>query len=313
MRSEFSRRLLGAMLRRRAQVEHGDALAHTSPMWPSWEHNLHRELHEQVRDLVGKGLRLHDYICALNSSQAFAMELLLPFRVGSTQGLEAFLSERLGRSVEVLEVELEFIGHGDALAETHGRLPEPDEPITAADAALHLRDAEGRRGLLLVEVKLSEDGYTRCPGPESRANRDRSACESQAFLDEPHRCYLKRPWRASRDRRYRAIFETEHGTLRAAFPGAPPQGRCSFYGDPQQLMRNHALALAWCQEGRAEWWALALVHHDDNPDVLDGWIDYMTITNDLGNFHRWPASDLLHAVDHALPGQAQRLRDTRLL
>ncbi len=311
MSSAFAKTTLRTMMRRYA-LHTGQH--RVGPMLPDWELNLHPALRGTARTLVADNrLRLHDYACALNSSQAFAMELFLPFVVGPRDGLEAFLEERLGHAVRVDRVELEFVGHGDLLAETHGRSPGDEEAITAADVAVHARDGQGRPGLILVEVKLTEGGFSRCSGPTSPGNLEPARCGRPSFLDRPRDCYLRRPKRASRDRRYWEIFEAAHGSMRQAFPGAPRAGACPFAGDLQQPMRNHALALAWCQDGAAEWWALALVHHDDNPDVLTGWADYVNMTHDLDRFHRWPATELLPAVDRALPGQADRLRMLRVL
>jgi len=307
------------MMRRRAQVEHGDASHRTTPLWPGWESNLHPALLGEARSLVDSGaLPLHNYAHALNSSQAFAMNLFLPFRVGSSDGLNSFLIEALGRSVEVTGVELEYYGSGDLLAEMPGSTPGPDDKYTAADVALHLRDDQGDVGLLLVEVKLSEAGFTRCGGVKSRGNRDHAPCRStRVFFESPDRCYLQRPYHATRDRRYWKIFEDAHGSLAASFPGAATDGPCPFEGDWQQPMRNHALCLSAVQAQRASFWHLALLHHDDNPDVVSEWDTYSASTADSRQIHRWPASSLIDALDVALPDEdpapGQWTRDRYLL
>jgi hypothetical protein len=260
----FAQDLLRRMLRRSGR---------TSPMLPRWQDGLHPEVVAEAERLVDAGpLPLHDYARALNSSQAFALNLFLPFRVGRTDGLAAFLSERLGRRVTVTGVALEYYGSGDLLAEINGANPGPEDRLTQADVAVHLRDADGRPDLLLVEVKLTEGGFTACGGARSRGNRDLGPCDDAAtFFDAHARCYLRRPYRASRDRRYWELFARAHGSLREAFPGADEVGPCPFRGDWQQPMRNHALALAAVDAGLGGFWALALVHHDDNPDVVGPW------------------------------------------
>ena len=294
-RSPFSRALLREQMRRRALDEHGDRGARTSPLRDDWRPNLHPSVLSVAERLVADGaLPLHGHAHALNSSQAFAMNLFLPLVDGNTASFSAFAAARLGLPVTATGVELEFFGTGDLLAEIPASTPGPDDKLTAADVAVHLEDHAGRRGVLLIEVKLTEGGFTACGGVASRGNRDRGPCRNAAvFFAEPNRCYLRRPWRAKRDRRYWRIFEQEHGSVRGAFPGHQGQGPCPFAGDWQQPMRNHALALAMKQEGLVDFWHLALVHHDDNPDVPGPWEGYSQAVADRSSLHRWPASELL--------------------
>ena len=135
--SVFSRRLLGRMLRARAQREHGDPRARTSPLYASWLDNLHPTLREHAAELVAQDeLKLHTAAQALNSSQAFAANLFLPFALGRSADLDAWLGVALGRQVRLRGLELEYYGHGDILAELVGAVPGPNEPYTAADVAL---------------------------------------------------------------------------------------------------------------------------------------------------------------------------------
>ena len=231
-RSHFSKALLREQMRRRALAEHGDRAAHTSPLWPDWRSNLHPALLAPAEARVADGsLPLHDYAPALNSSQAFAMNLFLPLAGGDSGAFSDFLRAELGVDVVVESVDLEFFGSGDLLAEIPRAEPGPDDKLTAADVAIHLRDADDRRGVLLVEVKLSEGGFTSCGGVDSRGNRDRAPClDAALFFREPDRCYLRRPYRAQRDRRYWRIFDAAHGSLRDAFPGRSAAGGCPFAG-----------------------------------------------------------------------------------
>lgn len=287
----FAQDLLRRMLRRGGSRR-------TSPLLPRWQDGLHPRVVAEAERLVAKGtLPLHDYARALNSSQAFALNLFLPFRIGNTEGLATFLSELLGHRVDVTGVDLEYYGSGDLLAEIEGAVPGTEDRLTQADVAIHLRDAAGRPGLLLVEVKLTEGGFTHCGGARSRGNRDPGPCDHAAiFFDASERCYLRRPLRASRDRRYWELFTRAHGSLRGAFPGTEEGGPCPFRGHWQQPMRNHALALAAVDAGQAAFWALALVHHDDNPDVAGPWDAYTAATKDRDHLHRWRATQLLPAL-----------------
>jgi hypothetical protein len=292
------------MLRRRALEERGRAAHRVTPLRERWQENLHPALVGTAEALVTSGaFALHDHIRALNSSQAFALNLFLPLAIGRRDGIETWLGAVFGRELRLDGLDFEFYGSGDILAETGGSVAGLHEPHSAADVALHLRDAHGGRGLLLVEVKLSEVGFSACNGATSAGNRDREVCaDAGAFFAEPGRCYLRRPLRAARDRRYQEIFERAHGTWRAAFPGFSEAGPCPFRGDGQQPMRNHALALGCVQAGLADFWALALVHHDGNPDVPGPWDAYRAAIVDRAAVLRWPASALLPALDVAVPG-----------
>jgi len=305
------------MMTRRALQEHGDADARRSPLRNTWQDNLHPALFEHAEALVRGGLPLHDHARALNSSQCFAMNLFLPFAVGSPEGLASFLSTRLGRTVRVRGIDIEYYGSGDILAEVAGSIPNEDERFTAADVAVHLEDEKGDIGLAIVEVKLSESGFTPCGGRRSRGNRNDAACRSlELMFASPDRCYLQRPYRAVRDRRYWAIFSQEHGDMTAAFPRVDTQ-ECPFATDWQQPMRNHALCLGHAQAGLASFWLLALVHHDDNHDVVDPWEAYRAATADAQHIHRWPASTLIDPIEAALPSSSPPigtwLRDRYLL
>jgi len=290
-------------MRRRALVEHGDRSARTSPLWPDWRANLHPSLRPLAKQRVASGeLPLHGYAHALNSSQAFAMNLFLPVAGGAPSAFAAWVGRAVGLHVAIESVDLEYYGSGDLLCEIPGPEPGPHDKLTAADVAVHLVDGDGRRGVLLIEVKLTEGGFTTCGGIDSRGNRDRAPClDADLFFREPARCYLRHPYRATRDRRYWRIFEQAHGSLRAAFPGQAEHAGCPFAGDWQQPMRNHALALAMQQAGLVDFWHLALVHHDDNPDVPGPWDAYRRCAADAESLHRWPASSLLPALAACVP------------
>ncbi len=285
----------------RALDEHGDSSARTSPMLDLWQNNLHPDVRDTGTALAHAGLPLHKYAQALNSSQCFAMNLFLPFIAGNAAPLASFLSERLGRTVDVQGIDLEYYGSGDILCEIAGHQPTGDEKLTAADVVIHVTDKSGQQGLVVVEVKLSELGFTHCGGINSRGNRDRAACDSRELMfRSPERCYLNRPYRAQRDRRYWTIFAQSHGDLATAFPGAMTPG-CPFATEWQQPMRNHALCLGHLHADRATFWMLALVHHDDNPDVAGPWDAYRDATIDKQHIQRWPASSLIGCIAQALP------------
>ena len=191
---------------------------------------------------------------------AFGFNLFMPFREYGGSALDPLLGRCIGFPVRVVGLGFEFHGPTDVLAECAGPKPTDDEKFTASDVAVHLRDESGRAGVVLVEVKLSEGGFTPCNGARSEWNRRKDVCGSGAtFFQDPRACYLRRTRHAQRDRRYWDIFDAAFGSVEASVPGYTGE-RCPFRDDYQQLMRNHALALGLVQAGEVDFTGFGLVH-----------------------------------------------------
>ena len=299
-RTPFASRLLRHAMRDRARRETGSPASPTLPMFVDWREGIHGWVRQQTADVVDEGgIRLHDHIAAVNSSMAFGFNLFMPFREYGASALEGPLARALGLPIRVVDIEFEFQGPTDVLAECAGPQPEDDEKFTASDVAVHVEDDDGRAGVVLVEVKLSEGGFTLCNGARSAANNRKDVCASAAtFFDNPRACYLRRTRHSRRDRRYWDIFDTAFGSVRTAVPGFTGE-RCPFEGDHQQLMRNHALALGLIQAGDADFAAFGLVHHPDNHHVVKPWEHYRSLVADPSHLFRIPANELIDAAaDH---------------
>ena len=232
-------------------------MCESPPMWAHWADGIHpefRRLAEEVQ--VVDEVRLHDYAAHLLSSQAFALNLFLPFREGNRRGLSERVSTLIGTPILVEDVRFEWVPPGALLGELVGERPVGDEPATAVDVVLWSRLRDGRRAAVLIEVKLSEGGFTTCNGRGSRGNRRKDVCDSaELFFSDPNACYLRRPKGKRRDRRYWQIFTAGHGSVGNAFPGADLDGPCPFAGNAQQPMRNLAIVRGLEQEGTvAEAW-----------------------------------------------------------
>jgi hypothetical protein len=184
------------------------------------------------------------------------------------------------------------------LGELAGERPVNDEPATAVDVVLWSRLPDGQRAAVLIEIKLSESGFTHCNGRTSRGNRRKDVCDSaRLFFDTPSACYLRRPRRKQRDRRYWEIFTASHGSVRAAFPGAPSEGRCPFAFEAQQPMRNLAIARGMEQDENsvvARAW-FALCSHDDNTEIARHWDNWRVILPDSSMAPKLVASDIVRA------------------
>ncbi len=171
-------------------------------MFDDWQEGVVTWVRRQTGELAGDGgIRLHDYVAAVNSSMVSGFNLFMPFREHGASSLEEPLASVLGRPVRVVGIEFEFQGPTDILAECVWARPTDDEKFTASDVAVHMEDGAGRHGVVLIEVKLSEGEFTPCGGAQSRANRRRDVCASAArFFDDPGACYLTRTRHAQRDR-----------------------------------------------------------------------------------------------------------------
>lgn len=267
--------------------------------WPVWTDGICPGYRELAREVVRDDeVRLHTYANHLRSSQIFAFNLFLPFREGEKSKLSDLVSETIDTGLSIEEVRFEWVPPGALLGEIAGDLPSPGEPATAVDVALWGQLADGGRAAVLLEVKLSETDFTHCNGRTSPGNRRTDVCDSAAaFFDDPVACYLRRPRRSRRDRRYWEIFEQSYGSVRAAFPGADLGGQCPFAFSMQQPMRNLAVArgLELDGEGGVDKAWFALCSHDDNPDAAWHWKDWNRLLGDQTMAPSLPASEVVRA------------------
>ena len=267
------------------------------PMWVHWTDGIHseyRDLAEHVRN--DDEVKLHESAAHLLSSQALSFNLFLPFREGARERLSECVADLVGTRLRVEEVRFEWVPPGRLLGELNGDRPVGGEPATAVDVVLWSRLANGRRAAVLIEVKLTEGGFTTCGGRRSRANGRTDVCESaQLFFADPDACYLRRPKGKRRDRRYWQIFAASHGSVRDAFPGADIDGQCPFAGNAQQPMRNLAIARALEQEETVAQAWFALCAHDHNPDVNGHWEAWRALLPDPGMALSLPVSAVIRA------------------
>jgi hypothetical protein len=306
-RSAFARTLTAHMCEWRARYDGSNA-----PIFGNWIDGVYPAFRDEATTAIAEDeVRLHDFAAAVTSSQMFALNLFMPWRSGTRGALEVRLARVLGTAIAIERVGFEWVPPGALLGEIDGDRPRPDEPATAVDVVLWGRDGEGARVALLLEVKLSEEGFTNCNGRESRGNRRPDVCASATkFFGDPADCYLRRPVRRRRDRRYWEIFGRSHGSVRAAFPGADESGPCPFAGHQQQPMRNLALAYALMQEGVVDRAWFGLCPHDQNPDVAREWTRWRALLPAAEIAPVLPASEVLAAGRDAGHGEwAQWMAD----
>ena len=202
------------------------------PMWAHWTEGIYsdyRDLAEHV--CIEDEVRLHRYAAHLLSSQALSFNLFLPFRNGKQDRLSDCIANLVGTGMQVEKIGFEWTPPGRLLGELDGDRPVGTEPATAVDVVLWGRLADGRRAAMLIEVKLTEKGFSTCGGRRSHANPRTDVCDSaKLFFADPNTCYLRRPRGTRRERRYWKIFAKGYGSVAEAFPvrtltgSAPLQG-----------------------------------------------------------------------------------------
>lgn len=276
-----------------------------SKMWDRWTDGIYPSYRALAEEVVrADSVKLHKYAAHLRSSQAFAFNLFLPFREGNQPRLSKCVGDLVGVRLSIDKVCFEWVPPGALLGEIDGDRPRDEEAATAADITLCCRLEDGQRAAVLIEIKLSEGGFTQCRGRESAANHRKDVCASaRLFYDDPRACYLRRPKRKRRDRRYWEIFTASHGSVRKAFPGADMDGPCPFAGNAQQPMRNFAIARGLEQEGTVARAYFVLCAHDDNLDVARHWAEWRGLLPDSDMAPSLPASEVVRS------GEAQGYTD----
>ena len=283
-------------------------------MWSHWSQGIYPAYCQLAEHVVRTdSVRLHKFAAHLRSSQVFAFNLFLPFRKGRMSHLSSRLSKIVGTRLSIEGVRFEWVPPGSLLGEIDGDQPKGEEPATAVDVALWSRQSDGSRAVVLLEVKLSEPDFTHCNGRTSPANHRRDVCDSaRLFFKDPLACYLRRPLRKWRDRRYWEIFANEHGSVHAAFPGADLEESCPFSESMQQPMRNLAIARGLVQDSRyaveKAWFVLCA--HDGNPKVAEHWESWKRLLPDASMAPVLSASHVVRAgEDEGLVDWAIWMRD----
>lgn len=169
---------------------------------------------------------LHSGVANLNSSQAFALNVLGGLqRTGLLVSALAPVIPHLARA----NVEFEVFDEG-----TRAFLGESDEHQTQIDALLTLTTEDGSMHGRVVEVKLTEPAFGACRGPHSEENERPELCEGS----EPERaagCYLK----TKHKRLYLDLIHHLPPAFSAVFG---KDGRCPLSSDGYQVARNLLLA-----------------------------------------------------------------------
>lgn len=291
---DYNRSAFAKALRQHMEAWPGFTGAHPH-MWYNWTDGIYQDYRTLARKTVkADSVVLHRYAGHLLSSQVFAFNLFLPFWEGKLDGLSRRVSDLVDEELTIDKVVFEWVPPGHLLCEIDGEWPDPEESATAGDVVMWGWLPSGRRAAVLIEVKLTEDKFTHCNGRGSQGNLRKDVCRSaRLFFNGPQDCYLRRPVRKERDRRYWEIFARSYDGLPNAFPNANFDGECPFAYDMQQPMRNLAITHGIVQEDMVQKAWYVLCAHDHNQDIARHWQGWEHLIGDATPAPFLPASEVI--------------------
>ncbi len=201
--------------------------------------------------------RFHRWFRALNSSQAFSVNLFAPLVEDQFLAKSVFQQLCPHRALDPTDrVEASFEYHAPLgsgwLGEATGEQP------TQADVVFIAKRYECPIGILLIEVKLSEKlGSCRGYKYQERLLGKLSPCLdiSKITSNPKNNCWLVR----EKGRRYWELMGTEGSGF--DFTRLTPGSACPFHLGGYQLMRNRLLADAFKNNTGADWADVGLCAH----------------------------------------------------
>lgn len=239
-------------------IHQGQAVDYLFPA-DQWAQNLHEEFRQDVLDhLEVEQIAVHDFSHHVRSSQAFALNLAAPFFARPAR-LGPILSAMLPPNLQVArvdKVEAEVV-------DPRNRFGEPGQrgaKRTSSDLGIWWTDSEGKRCLLLVEVKYTEAEFGAC----SKGARHGGRCDSggpQVLASGGSLCPLSD---APHRRTYWPLMQQLQVFQEEALASSQA---CPFRHDGYQLMRNQLLAAVLEADPELDRVDFAVMMHDDNAAV----------------------------------------------
>jgi restriction endonuclease-like protein len=208
--------------------------------------------------------KMHRWGHALNSSQAFAVNLFGPARKSEAACLElwrALTSDASSKQPQ--RVELAFEYGGPSLPPLGRTALGERRQTTQIDVALRAQFAGGKARFLLIEVKLSESSFGACRGAKEVAKQGGSDCNrlSKILARPDRKCWLAK----NEGRKYWPVIQSGPRGLRFSSLADEP---CPWKGGLYQLMRNWAFGQALVQTGNAEDFHVGVCIHPNNSEAL---------------------------------------------
>lgn len=231
---------------------------HRTHTYPNLEASLLPAAHLAYQRLADRGL-VHDHIGHVRSSQAFALNLLAPLTAQAWTSIARWHLDDPDAVVE-LPIEFEYVDARDDLGEATMASPHS----TQVDCLVRVNRGDGRRHLLLIEVKLSEDSFSTCSAATSPNNDRRHLCAvAMPFGGDTAGCFQL----ANHDREHRRRYD-----IALDLPAVEPAGfGCWFRDGTNQVMRNVAIARALIARGEAESASMLLMAPDGHQTIWEQW------------------------------------------
>lgn len=211
-----------------------------------------------IDELTARGLA-HPMLGHVRSSQRFALELFAGLDADQRRALARWFDADV---VDTEPVEFEHTDPHDRLREATVASPH----ATQVDVLLRTTRRDGKRHLVLIEVKLSEDDFNSCSAFASPHNPDRDVCRTPApFGGDVDRCFQLR----NHDREHRRRYDRHLPLHAEVATGA----MCPFATSGNQPMRNVALAAALVADGEADVATFAVCAPDEHGALWRRWDD----------------------------------------
>ena len=214
-------------------------------------------------------IRKNDGAHNLKSSWVLSANLYFAFR-NDPSLVAGFFKEHVSQSIEEVEkIELEYVDPDESLKPTP-LLGEPPGQIgrnqTSPDIAFAVKLTNGKKGLILTDIKFTEHSFSSCSGRKPKyGNPDPRRCRNfkQVYADIENQCYL-RQWQ-NKQRTNRKYWEH----LRFAPEAVNTLIRCPAATAGYQLFRQQALAEALASKGPYDLVVSSVAYDARNQTLID--------------------------------------------
>lgn len=204
-------------------------------------------------------IAFHDYARHVRSSQIFCFNIFYPLI--KSRELVKYFKEKLNANIDdLIEWHFEYQPESDLLGEWLGK-EKPIDYITSVDLFLLFRSISNKRIGYLIEVKFSEEEFSKCGGLGSNGNKYKDFCKSGFNINHfENECYLIN----TKQRKYYSLTKNTY------IYGS--DSKCPFAAN-NQCQRNHAFAKAIIGS-KADEAYFGLAYHDRNNLIYNLWNKY---------------------------------------
>jgi len=206
-------------------------------------------------------IAFHDYARHVRSSQVFCFNVVYPLIRQNL--LEDFLKEKFDlQEYELSEWHFEYQPTSDLLGEWRGP-KKPIDYITSVDFVAFMESTQKMdRIAIFIEVKFTEQKFSKCGGFTSNGNKNKKYCKNNFQISTiNNECYLVNV----KKRKYFQLTNNIYKNSESL--------SCPFMNN-NQCQRNHAFAIALKNEKIVQDYYFCLLYHEDNSTILSEWQRY---------------------------------------